>query len=201
VLDAIGRALKLDDDAVTYMRNLMRHQSTEGRVEPLQELYPTLGTLLDGWSRAAAHVVDPGLTVVLANRLAEALSPQLGVGANTMRELFLDPKSRDLYRNWKKLTAWAVRLVRALYGQRPDPALINLVDELIEQSPRFRQLWARHDVRQEAAGVMGINHPQVGPLYLNYQQMVLPATGHVLVAYWAEPGSASESGLRHLANS
>ena len=27
VLDAIGRALRLDDDAVAYMRNLMRHQS------------------------------------------------------------------------------------------------------------------------------------------------------------------------------
>ena len=43
VLDAVARALQLDDDAVTYMRNLMRHQSTEGRVERLQELHPTLG--------------------------------------------------------------------------------------------------------------------------------------------------------------
>jgi transcriptional regulator with XRE-family HTH domain len=198
VLNAISRALLLDNDAVAYMRNLMRHQSTDGRIEPLQELHPAIGALLDSWPLAAAFVIDPGMTVVAANQLAAALSPHLRVGANTMRELFLDTESRDLYRNWKLLTVWAVRLVRASYGQRPDPALIGLVDELIEQSPRFRQLWDRHDVKHEPAGGMGINHPRVGTLHLNYQQMVLPGTGHMLVAYWADPGSDSEDGMRRL---
>jgi transcriptional regulator with XRE-family HTH domain len=200
VLDAISRALQLDDDAVTYMRNLMRHPSVEGRVEPLQKPHPAIGALLDGWPLAAAHVVDPGLTVVTANKLAAALSPHLEVGANPMRAMFLDPESRDFYRNWERLTAWAAALARALFGQRPDPALISLVDELRVKSPRFRELWARHDVNRDAAGVMLANHPQVGRLDLNYQQMVLPATGHVLVAFWAEPGSASEVALRRLAS-
>ena len=201
VLNAIGVALRLDDDAVAYMRNLMRHQSGAGRFEPLQPPHPAIGALIDGWPLTAAHVFDSGLTVVTANRLAEALSPHLGVGSNVVRGLFLNPELRDFYRNWERLTAWAVRLVRAMYGERPDPALTSLVDELIKQSPRFRQLWDRHDVNQDAAGVMLANHPQVGPLDLNYQQMVLPTTGHVLVAFWAEPGSASEAGLRHLGGS
>jgi transcriptional regulator with XRE-family HTH domain len=198
VLNAISRALLLDNDAVAYMRNLMLHKSTDGRIEPLQELHPAIGALLDSWPLTIGTVVDPGLTVVTTNKLAEALSPQLAVGVNSMRAVFLDPESRDFYRNWKPLTAWAVRLVRALYGQRPDPKLIRLVDDLIEQSPRFRQLWDRHDVKHEAAGILGVNHPRVGPLHLNYQQMMLPATGHVLVAYWADPGSDSEAGLRRL---
>ncbi|ORV51679.1 DNA-binding protein [Mycobacterium florentinum] len=198
VLNSLGRALLLDDDAVAYMRNLMRHQSTDGRIEPLQELHPALGALLDGWPLAVACVIDPGMTVVLANRLAAAFSPHLQAGSNTMRELFLDPHSPDFYRNWKLLTAWSVRLIRALYGQRPDPALIRLVDELIEHSPRFRQLWERHDVKHKPAGGLSINHPRVGTLDLNFQQMVLPATGHVLVAYWADPGSSSEAALGRL---
>jgi hypothetical protein len=177
----------------------MRHQAGAGRFEPLRQPHPAIGALIDGWPLAAAHVCDPGLTVVTANRLAEALSPHFGVGGNTIRALFLEPEMRDFYRDWEKPTAFAVPLVRAFYGQRPDPALISLVDELREQSPRFRQLWARHDVKQEPAGVMLIKHPQVGPLYLNFQHLVLPATGHVLVVYWAEPGSASEAGLRRLA--
>jgi transcriptional regulator with XRE-family HTH domain len=197
VLDAISRALLLDDDAVAYMRNLMRHQSTAA-VERLQELHPGIQGLIDGWPLTAAHVVDPGLTVVVANKLANALSPSFAVGANTLRELFLDPELPSFYRNWKKLTVWAVALIRVLYGQRPDPALIKLVDELIEQSPRFRQLWDRHDVKYEPAGVMLVNHPLVGKLNLNYQQMVLPATGHVLVSYWAQPGSPSETGMCRL---
>jgi DNA-binding XRE family transcriptional regulator len=199
VLDAIGRALRLDDDAVTYMRNLMRHHSD--RVRPLEEPHPGIGALLDSWPLTAAHVVDPGLTVVTANKLAVALSPHFAVGANPMRAMFLEPEMRDFFRNWERLTAWAAPLARALFGQRPDPALISLVDELRAKSPRFRQLWARHDVNQDAAGMMLANHPQVGTLDLNYQQLLLPATGHVLVALWAGPGSASEGGLRRLSRS
>ena len=201
VLNALSRALLLDDDAVAYMRNLMRHQSTDGHIEPLRKPHPSLGALLDGWPLAAGFVVDPGMTVVLANDLATAVSPHLQVGANVMRELFLNPRSPDFYRNWKLLTSWSARLVRALYGERPDPALVRLVDELIEHSPRFRQLWDRHDVRHKPAGALGINHPQVGLLELNYQHMVLPSTAHVLVAYWAEPGSPSEAGMRRLVDS
>ncbi|SPM34209.1 transcriptional regulator [Mycobacterium rhizamassiliense] len=198
VLDAIARALRLDDDAVSYMRNLMQHQSARGRIAPLRELHPRIDGLLDGFGRVAAFIVDPGMTVVVANRLAEALSPHLRVGVNTIRELFLDPNSPDQYLDWKLSTAWAVRLIRATYGQRPDPALVSLVDHLIEQSPRFRRLWERHDVKHSVAGELGINHPQVGVLNLNYQQLTIPATGHTLITYWAEPGSPSEAGLRRL---
>jgi transcriptional regulator with XRE-family HTH domain len=199
VLDAIGRALLLDDQAVRYMRNLMRHQAH--RIEPLREVRPAIKDLINGWPLTVAQVVDPGLTVVAANRLSVAFSPHYRVGANTMRALFLAPEMREFHRNWKNLTSWAVPLVRALYGQRPDPALVRLVDELREKSAHFRQLWARHDVKQEAAGIMLVTHPLVGPMDLNYQQMALPTTGHVLVTYWAEPGSASEAALRRLADS
>ncbi|ORJ54931.1 helix-turn-helix transcriptional regulator [Mycobacterium simiae] len=197
VLTALSRALKLDEDAVAYMRNLTRHRGGDA-VEPLQDPHPGLRGLIGGWPLTAAHVVDPGLTVVIANKLADALSPHYAVGSNTMRELFRDPEAKNFYRNWKVLTAWAVSLLRVLYGQRPDPALIGLVDELIGQSPRFRQLWERHDVKYEPAGLMLVNHPRVGKLNLNYQQMVLPSTGHVLVAYWAEPGSPSADAMRRL---
>ncbi|OBA61976.1 transcriptional regulator [Mycobacterium sp. 1100029.7] len=199
VLTSLSRALKLDGDAVTYMRNLMRHQFTDGHVEPLQELHPALGALIDGWSQAAVCVVDPGMTVVLANGLAGSLSPHHRVGSNVMWELFVDPRAPEFYLNWEILTAWSVRVLRASYGQRPDPALVRLVDGLVEQSPRFRELWERHDIRHRPAGGMSLNHPRVGILELNFQQMVLPATGHVLVAYWADRGSASEDGMRILA--
>jgi transcriptional regulator with XRE-family HTH domain len=199
VLDAIGQALQLDDDAVTYMRNLMRLQSVAGRVDSLQKPHPAIGPLLDSWPLAAALVVDPGMTVVSANKLVEALCPYHRVGANPVRAFFLEPEMRSFYRDWESLTKWSVSFIRALLVQRPDPALTSLVEDLTEQSPWFERLWARHDVTQEAARAMLVHHPQVGPLDLNYQQMLLPGTGHWLAIYWAEPGSTSEAGLRHLA--
>ncbi|OBK65565.1 helix-turn-helix domain-containing protein [Mycobacterium sp. 1165178.9] len=200
VLDAIGKALQLDDDAVTYMRNLLRHNFQGGQVDPLQRPHSKIGVLLDTWPLTIALVVDPGMTVVRANKLAEALSPHYGVGANTVRAIFLEPEMRRFYRDWERVTAWSVSFIRAMLGQRPDPALIGLVDELTERSRWFQQLWARHDVTHDSVRRMLIDHPQVGPLDLNYQQMLLPGTGHWLVVYWAEPGSASDAGLRHLAS-
>jgi transcriptional regulator with XRE-family HTH domain len=199
VLEAIGRALQLEDDAVSYMRNLLRHQAK--RIEPLQPPHPAIGALLDSWPLTPAYLVDPGLTVVAANKLAVALSPHHAVGENPMRAMFLEPGTPHFFRNWERLTAWAAALARALFGQRPDPALISLVDELRAKSPRFREVWARHDVSRDAAGVMLANHPVAGQLDLNYQQMVLPMTGHVLVVFWADPGSAAEGSLRSLASS
>ncbi len=201
VLDAIGRALRLDDHAVMYMRNLVRQTTIDGRVESLQQPHSAIGVLLDSWSVTAATVVDPGMTVVIANNLAEALCPHFGVGANPVRAFFLDPEMRRFFCNWERLTTWCVSFIRAMLGQRPDPTLISLVDELRTHSAWFGHLWARHDVSQETPASMLINHPQLGPLDLNYQQMVLPGTGHWLATHWAEPGSASEAGLRRLASS
>lgn len=200
VLDAIGQALQLDDDAVAYMRNLVHHNVVGGQTDLLSKPHPALGDLLDGWPLTVAHVFDPGMRVVSANKLADALSPHHGVGANTVRAVFLEPEMRRFYRNWEELTAWTVAFIRAMLGRRPDPALIDLVDELKTHSARFGDLWAQHDVTQETVRLMFIDHPQVGPLDLNYQQMLLSGTAHWLIIYWAEPGSASEAGLRRLAS-
>jgi transcription regulator MmyB-like protein len=43
------------------------------------------------------------------------------------------------------------------------------------------------------------NHPQVGPLALNYERLPIPGSGmQALVTYHAQPGSDSEERLRRL---
>jgi transcriptional regulator with XRE-family HTH domain len=197
VLAGIGRALKLNDDAVTYMAGLARERPSEHTHSTA--LDPAIDALMAGWPFAAAHVTDRSLTVVAANGLARALSPQYDVGANTLRSRFLDPEARDYYRNWHKVTAWAVRLVRAFVGQDPYPELLDLVDELCNESKRFRHLWAHHEVKHNSSGLILIDHPRAGPLDLHFQHLVLPGTGYTMVVYWPDPGSPSEDGLRRLA--
>ena len=124
--------------------------------------------------------------------------PAVLPGTNTFRSLFLEPEMRHFYRNWDKLTEWAVSWVRAYAGHHPDPALAAVIDELLEESARFRLLWSRHDVRHDDRGMVKMTHPPVGPLDLHFQHMILYRSGHVLVVYWAGPGSASECALRQL---
>jgi hypothetical protein len=69
------------------------------------------------------------------------------------------------------------------------------------RSDRFRRLWARHDARPRRSGTARLDHPQVGPLELNYEKLPIPdADRQTLAVYHAEPGSPSARSLALLAS-
>ena len=196
VLDGIARALKLDDDTAAYLRDLVQQTRFANRCAP-KPLNPAIQSLINSWPLTPAHIHDRALTVVSANPIARAVFPNFSAGTNTLRSLFLNPELRHFYQNWDKLTAWAVPWVRAYFAHTPDPGLATVIDELLTESKRFRMLWSCSDVRHDNSGQTEVIHPQVGPLTLGFQHMML-GSGHVLVVYWAEPGSASERSLLRL---
>lgn len=197
VLDGIARALKLDDDAAAYLWDLVRRPRSGKRCQA-KELDASIHSLIGSWPLTPVHVQDCSLRVVAANPIAQALFPQIGLGENAFLSLFLDPGSRNFYRNWDKLTAWAVCWLRAHAVQHPNPGSTALIEELLVRSERFRMLWSRHDVTHDGSGKMKLMHPVVGPLTLHFQHLTLERSGHVLAAFWAQPGSASERALQQL---
>ena len=197
VLESIAQALKLDDDDATYLRDIVRTARPARRHAPKQP-NPAIDGLINSWPLSPAQVHDSALNVVSANPIALAVSPRFGPGTNTIRSLFLDPEMQTFYRNWDKLTAWAVSWVRAYAGHNPNTGLADVIDELLVRSELFQSLWSRHNIRHDSTGIMEITHPNVGPLALNYQHMNLPGTDHVLVVYWAQPRSDSDWALREL---
>ncbi|MGZ6668967.1 MAG: MmyB family transcriptional regulator, partial [Solirubrobacteraceae bacterium] len=130
-----------------------------------------------------------------------ALAPYYIPGTNMLRTAFLDPRIRDLYQDWERVTATTVAGLRALVGPDvDDPRLNELVGELSVRSERFRELWARHDVRPKRSGTTQIEHPQVGPLELNYEKLPIPdADRQTLCIYHAAPGGRSAQALALLA--
>jgi len=82
------------------------------------------------------------------------------------------------------------------HGVPHDRVLSDLVGELSTHSRQFATLWASHDVREHRTGTKRFTHPAVGELELAYEAMDLAsARGLQLIAYSAQPGSASEDGL------
>ena len=68
-------------------------------------------------------------------------------------------------------------------------------------SPRFRRLWARHEVRGQRGTPVRIDHPQVGELTLNRERMHINGTeGLMLVVYHPDAGSADAEKLALLAS-
>lgn len=203
VLDALARALQLDDDAGAHLRRLANPPARRRRKSSRPERVPSgIRELVDSWSHSPAFVQGRYMDVLAANPLATALVPYYRVGENLVRAAFLDPRVRDMYGDWERITESTVAGLRALVGPDVhDPRLTELVGELSVRSERFRRLWARHDVRPKRGGTTSIDHPQVGPLELGYEKLPVPDTDCMtLVVYHAEPGSKSAQSLALLAS-
>jgi len=149
-----------------------------------------------------AFVVGRFGDILTANPLAGTLSPAYRIGANLLRETFLNPAVRDVQLDWDAVTSGLAATLRGQAGPDAvdDPRLATLVGELSLRSERFRKLWARHDVRPQGVESVRLEHPQVGFIALEVEKLaVLRAPGLLFVVLHAEPGSPSAERLALLA--
>ena len=203
VLDALARALQLDDDATAHLQTLAAPATRRRRrPSPRPERVPAgILQLISTWHETPAYVYGRRMDVLAANPLATALAPYYTPGENLVRATFLDRRLRDRYEDWDRAAAAIVAALRALVGpDADDPQLNELVGELSVRSERFRQLWARHDARPKRSGTTRIQHPQLGALELNYEKLPIPdADRQTLCIYHAVPASSSAQALTLLA--
>lgn len=213
VLDAVSRALQLDDTERAHLFHLARAADgipTSGRARRRAARQgasrPSLHWALDAITGGIAFVRNQQQDLLAMNALGRAFySPMIGDGGrapNLARFQFLDPASREFYPDWEVFAQMCVAIMRAEAGRDPhDRGLQNLVGELSTQSGTFRTLWGAHDVRTHGSGTKRFNHPEVGELVLAYEELAITAEpGLVLMVYTAEPGTASAERLRLLAS-
>jgi transcriptional regulator with XRE-family HTH domain len=200
VIEALARVLGLDDDAVAHMRELARPAARRRAPRRPERVYPGLLRLIDSWPQTPAVVLGRYLDVLANNLIASALNPCSVKGQNQVRVVFLDPAARTTYLDWETVARETVASLRATAGtDLDDPRLTDLVGELSLKSEDFRRLWARHDVLARTNGTKRFIHPMVGELTLSYETFTVNgSTGQMLVAYHAEPGSASARALQLL---
>ena len=204
VLDALARALQLDEAERAHLLDLARAAQPAGprpRRRPARHgIRPSVQQLLDALTGAAAHIGNERLDILGANPLGRALFPEMFDGQehpNAARFVFLDPRARDFYLDWDRIARDVVAILRSAAGRNPyDRELTDLVGELSTRSEEFRRHWARHDVRFHTSGVKRYRHAQVGELELNYERLdVVFDTGLTIYTYTAGPGTRSAAAL------
>ena len=200
VLDSLSRALKLDATATSYLRSLAR--PAELRTPPPSS--PTVEHaqwLINSWPMTAAMILGRHNDIIATNQLMSALVPGYQPGRNSLATLLMDPEVRELYVEWEGLSMRSVGLMRSQVAADPSRARgQQLIAQLTRESPRFRELWQRHDIVGMTEGTHPMRHPVAGDLSLHYAHFPLMGTdGHSIFLYYAEPGTPSEYALAALA--
>jgi hypothetical protein len=206
VLDAVGRALRLNDTERSHLFAVARPTRKPSRPMPPQRVRPGLYRVLETMGDTPALVLGRRTDVLAANRMARALYTDFDAlphrERNMARFIFLDEAARELYVDWEASARGTVAALHLYAGRHPhDPRLAELIGELSLRDTDFRRWWADHDVLRRTHGTKHFHHPLVGDLTLGYE--ALTPTGdpdQTLGLYTAEPGSPSAHALRLLAS-
>jgi transcriptional regulator with XRE-family HTH domain len=208
VLDAVARALQLDDAERLHLFNLARAAKPQRAVRRRRTRtvpQPSVQRIIDSMS-TPAFVRNGRLDVLAINALGRALyAPAFEDPtrpANLARFCFLDPASQTFYPDWDQVAHATVAVLRSEAGRDPySRELTDLVGELATRSDFFRTGWAAHNVTLHQHGTKHFQHPIVGLIDVTFDSMELPADpGLTLTAYSTEPGSPSEDALHLLAS-
>ncbi|MFF8700699.1 helix-turn-helix domain-containing protein [Streptomyces albidoflavus] len=213
VLEAVARALQLDDAEREHLLNLARAaDGSDALARPRRRAtrqwtpHRSLQWTLDAVTGGPAFVRNGRMDVLAANPLARAFYADVYADphnqANLARFNFLDPASRRFYPDWDLAADVAVAILRTEAGRNPhDKELHDLVGELSTRSDAFRTRWGAHNVRHHGTGTKRFHHAAVGALTLAYEGLEMATEpGLTLTVYSAEPGSPSDEGLRLLAS-
>jgi hypothetical protein len=210
ILDAIARALRLDDAERAHLFDLARAasgaaQHRQARKQKGWTPRPGLQLVLDTITGGPAFVRNGRMDVLATNGLGRAFYDEVFDGpgqGNIARYAFLDERARAFYPQSETAADITVAIMRTEAGRHPyDKAVHDLVGELSTRSDEFRVRWGAHNVRQHTTGVKSFRHHAVGDLTLVYEAMDLTADPDLsLLIYSAEPGTPSEERLLLLAS-
>ena len=208
VLDALARALRLDDVEREHLYSLVRPATPPtlagpdaggSAAEGPAPIRPGVRLLLDGIP-TPAFVIGRRLDILATNRMARAMLADFDArpvrARNHARWIFLDPATRDLYVDWPFVARENVAILRRDAGRYPhDAELQALIGELSVATPEFRTWWAEHDVLARSYGTKRYRHPVVGPIAIRYEASALGDEDQLLYVYSVEPGAPSADAM------
>ncbi|MEU6146234.1 helix-turn-helix transcriptional regulator [Streptomyces sp. NPDC047081] len=211
VLDALCRALQLDDAERSHLHDLaaaQRRRPARRTARRTKDAVPaSLKRVLESMTGSPAFIRNGRLDILAVNDLGRALYAPLFTAAaptpvNIARFQFLDPTSRGFFPDWNASVNTTVSLLRTEAGRAPgDTELTGLIGELVTRSDEFRAAWAKHNVRLHRTGRKLFRHPAIGEIAFDFDAMELPAhPGLTLTAYSAEPGTPGHDALMLLAS-
>jgi transcriptional regulator with XRE-family HTH domain len=206
VLDAIARALQLDDVERRHLFDLAGVAPTptaDAREPAASPVPPPIQRVLDSMT-IPAIAYDTRQDVIATNLAGRALFAWMleAERPNMARFIFLDSRAPQFYGDWPLACSLTAAMLRYEAGRDPlNEDITALVGELSTRSPQFRTHWADRDVHEHRSGTKIYHHHEVGELELTYDVLAQPgAPGISITTFSPEPGSATADKITMLAS-
>jgi len=172
VLESLARVLQLDANERAHLFLIALKQPHPVETFSAPTISPTLQQFLDQLRTSPACVLDTRLNVVAQNAAHCVVFGDYATLSERQRNLIwrlftspLPPGSEE----WEELLRVYVAQFRTEYGRFiNDPWWAKQIAELNQISPKFRELWARHDVVNVSEGQKSMHHPRVGELTFDF---------------------------------
>ncbi|GAA3193667.1 helix-turn-helix transcriptional regulator [Streptomyces ramulosus] len=202
IVHAISNALRLDDGERRYffrLAGLNPPRHTDGK--PPGGMFPHMRALVESWSSSPAYLTDRYGRIELANGSARSLFRLNASGDNCLEKFFTEAETRAKYPDTEKVARGLVTNFRAQAARFPDdPEFGRIADRLRRASPKFAELWDRHEVEDPYQNVRRFAHPHTGVMVFDRLLMRMPEFSEsVLTVYIAQPRAAAAIKAREFA--
>jgi transcriptional regulator with XRE-family HTH domain len=198
VLGALARALRLSDDDRDMMFRLAGAAPPRGGRVPMT-VRPSVLRLLDRMPDLPALVLSAKSDVLAWNPLAAALLGDFSewppAQRNVIRQRFLGT-GLGLMTATPDTAAGCVGCLRSAQARYPkDPDLALLIADLTAGSTQFDELWRSGRSGQLRATTTTTEHPELGPLTLDCDVLLVPEADQTVVVYSAAAGTPGASAI------
>lgn len=173
LLESLARVLQLEENERTHLFLL-----TLGQPPPIETfsppaISPTLQNFLNQLGTTPACVVDTRLNVIGWNKAQYVVfgyyTAQAEQERNLIWRLFTSPLPQQVNEEWEELARVYLAQFRAGYARFiKDPWWAEQIAELTRLSPKFRELWGRHEIRNVSEGRKTMHHPLAGELNFDF---------------------------------
>ena len=165
-VDALARALRLSKVEHAHLRALTRNP---GRRAFVRETVPEAIRRVVESLNQPAYVTGRRWDVLAWNKAAEevfAFSRLPEEDRNILVIILTKPATRRLFgTSWNDQARHVVAQFRATHDLwADDPAFVDLLARLRNESPEFTNWWKAHDIRAAASGRKQMSHPAKGLL-------------------------------------
>ena len=175
VRHAPARVLDLDGAERRHLFHLAE-APLPPRADPYPDVAPEeLARVVEGLLPNPAYLLGPRADVLAWNAAASRFlgTPSRAPDGrqNALWWLFTDDGAHPP--TWHDTGRNMLARFRAEHARRyDDPRFLELIEALLDASPRFRELWRRHEVLEHQLGTKVVDHPVLGRLEVLHLQSI-----------------------------